>query len=421
MTAFQSKFLWGTATAAHQVEGNNINCDVWAEEHAEGSPYADKSGDAIDHYRLYREDIALLAKLGLNEYRFSIEWARIEPEPGYYSKSAIEHYRSVLQTCHDHGLTPIVTMHHFTSPRWLMRFGGWADAETPERFARYCEVVFTELGQQIPYTLTMNEVNLPVMLRELFENINFVPPVGIDAKSWVAPEWRKSAAAMCGTTVDRYFTFHMASDEHSIQVVKEAHRKAREAIKRVSPHTKVGLSMALPDIQSIPGGEEQAENVWNAYFRQYLPDIQEDDFFGLQNYTREIYGPNGQIPVAEGAEVTQMGYEYYPEALEGVIRKVARDLSIPVMVTEHGVATDQDERRIEFIQRGLRGVEACLADGLNIQGYMYWSAFDNFEWIFGYAKHFGIIAVDRSTQERRVKESARYLGSIARNNGILRT
>ncbi|MCM8710040.1 family 1 glycosylhydrolase [Clostridium sp. SYSU_GA19001] len=418
MKRFPENFLWGTATSAHQVEGNNINSDVWAEEYSDGSPYADKSGDAVDHYRLYREDIKLMAELGLKVYRFSIEWARIEPEAGYYSKSEIEHYKDVLKVCYDNGIIPMVTMHHFTSPRWLMRFGGWSNPQTADRFAKYCEVVFKELGSLIPYALTMNEVNLPVMLHELFVNFNFKPPVGIEAKTWTAPEWRQSAARSCGAAIDKYFTFHMASDEAAINIIKDAHRKAKEVIKRISPDTKVGLTLALPDVQSIEGGEALADKVWLKYFRQYLDAIKEDDFIGIQNYTREVYGPNGQVPLAEETEVTECGYEYYPEGLAGVIRKVAGELNIPIIVTENGIATQNDERRVEFIKRAVEGVYFCIADGIDVQGYLYWSTFDNFEWTFGYNMHFGVIGVDRLTQKRIVKDSARFLGNLAQNNGL---
>ncbi|MEW9050805.1 MAG: family 1 glycosylhydrolase [Neobacillus sp.] len=416
---FSRDFLWGSTTAAYQVEGNNVNSDFWAEEHAEGSPYKDKSGDTIDHYRLYREDIALMASLGLKAYRFSIEWSRVEPEPGQYSRSAIEHYRDVLETCYKHGITPMVAMHHFSSPKWLMRLGGWASPEVPDRFAKYCEVVFNEIGHLIPYVLTMNEINLPVMLREIFSRIGFIPPVGIDRDAWTAPKWRESAAKLCGTTIENYFTFHMISDESSIKVLKQTHMKARDAIKRIQPETKVGLSMALSDIQSIPGGEELAVQKWQSYFRQYLDIVEGDDFFGLQNYTREVYGPEGQVKPDEHAEITQMGYEFCPEALSNVIRKVSKDLSIPIIITEHGIATNDDERRVEFIRKALEGVHACLEEGYDIRGYFHWTTFDNFEWQSGYSMRFGLIEVDRSTQERKVKESGRYLGSISQTNSLI--
>lgn len=416
-TQFPYHFIWGAATAAHQVEGNNINSDAWVEEHAEGSPYAEPSGDAIDHYHRYREDIALLASLGLKAYRFSIEWARIEPEPGVYSLAAIAHYGDMLKACYDHGLVPLVTLHHFTSPRWLIGMGGWSNEETPMRFAQYCETVFEHLGDLIPYAMTINEINLPVSLKELFGNLGHTPPVGVDAKAWTAPKWREEAASKCGTTADNYWPFFSAYGERELRILMEAHRKARKVIKRVSPAAKVGLTMALPNVQAAPGGEEQAAKAWTGYFRQFLPAIREDDFLGLQNYTREIYGPEGQLPLGADAETTQMGYEYYPEGLAGSIRKVAEELPVPIIVTENGVAADDDGRRVEFIGRALKGLHACLEDGIDIQGYLYWSAFDNFEWYFGYAKRFGIIGVNRKTMKRTVKDSARFLGTIARNNG----
>lgn len=415
---FPESFLWGTATSAYQVEGNNHQSDMWAEEYSEGSPYKDLSDNAVDHYHRYKQDIELMASLGLNSYRFSIEWSRIEPEPGVYSKEEIEHYRDVIKVCYDNHITPVVTMMHFTSPQWLMRMGGWRNPKTADLFAKYCEVVFEELGQYIPYVLTMNEVNLPVMLKELFINLDFMPPVGMDAKSWTAPGWRESAALKCGTTVDQYFTFHMASDEVSLEIVKDAHRKARSVMKKINPLTKVGLSLALPEIQAVEGGEEHAAKVWHDYFGQFKSAIEGDDFLGVQNYTREIYGSQGQIPIAKGTEVTAMGYEYYPEALAGTIRNVAKELDIPVMVTEHGIATTDDSRRVEFIQRGLRGLHSCIEDGIEVLGYLYWSTFDNYEWTFGYEPKFGVIAVIRETQERQVKESGRVLGVISKNNAV---
>jgi beta-glucosidase len=416
---FPKQFLWGSATAGHQVEGNNDNSDFWAEEQVEGSPYQEKSGDAIDHYKLYKEDIALMSSLGLKVFRFSIEWSRIEPVPGQYSQAALDHYRDVLKTCYAYNMTPFVTMHHFASPKWLMQFGGWASPDVPERFAKYCETVFRELGHLIPYVLTLNEVNLPVMLRELFTSIGFIPPVGIDQNAWTAPQWREAAAKLCGATTDQYFTFHMISDENSMKLLHIAHEKARQAIKRISPDTLVGLSMALSDVQFIKGGEDLAAKKWHSYFEQYLPMIAEDDFFGLQNYTREVYGPNGQVQPDEKAELTQMGYEYYPEGLANVIRKAAEAISIPIIVTEHGIATDNDERRVEFIRRGLEGLQACLEDGIDIRGYLHWSTFDNYEWNSGYSKKFGLIEVDRTTLVRKAKESARFLGQIAQSSSLV--
>ncbi len=214
-------------------------------------------------------------------------------------------------------------------------------------------------------------------------------------------------------------TFHMIFEKTTIGLLIEAHQKARETIKKLNPKTKVGLSMALSDIQSIPGGEALAEARWQLVFGQFVSAVEEDDFFGLQNYTREVFGPKGQVRPIKDAELTQMKYEYAPDALGKVIRKVAQQLSLPIFVTEHGVATDDDSRRIDFIHQGLEGIRSCLEEGIELIGYLHWSTFDNFEWNSGYAMKFGLIEVDRATQERKAKESAKYLGHIAQINELL--
>ena len=151
-------------------------------------------------------------------------------------------------------------------------------------------------------------------------------------------------------------------------------------------------------------------------FRHYLPYIQGDDFLGVQNYTRTQYGPEGQLPCPEGAELTQMDYEFYPEALEHVIRKVHEDFHGDLIVTENGIATADDTRRVEFIRRALLGVENCLNDGIPVKGYCHWSLMDNFEWQKGFSMTFGLIKVDRATQERTPKASLNYLGSFSYGN-----
>jgi len=162
--SFPDGFLWGTATSAHQVEGGNVYNDSWLAEHLPGSHYAEPSGDACDHYHRYESDIALIAGLGLGAYRFSLEWSRIEPEDGEFSRAALDHYRRMLDACHEHGLTPFLTFHHFTSPRWIAAAGGWEERRTAERFARFCERAMRHLGDLVPYACTLNEPNLGGLL-----------------------------------------------------------------------------------------------------------------------------------------------------------------------------------------------------------------------------------------------------------------
>jgi beta-glucosidase len=166
-TPFPKGFLWGVATAAHQVEGNNINSDLWVLEHMKPSMYAEPSGDACDHYHRYKDDIAMVKRLGFNTYRFSIEWARIEPEQGLFSNAELEHYRRVLATCHEHGLLPMVTFWHFTAPRWFAALGGWEQPGAGDLFVRYTERAARHLGDLIGAATTFNEPNIPVLLQWL--------------------------------------------------------------------------------------------------------------------------------------------------------------------------------------------------------------------------------------------------------------
>lgn len=423
---FPDHFLWGAATAAHQVEGNNTNSDYWVMEQVPGGLFKEPSGDACDHYHRYREDIQLLADLGLNSYRFSIEWARIEPEEGVFAAEEIAHYRDMLLACRECGLTPIVTLHHFSSPRWLISAGGWLNEQTPARFASYVRKVVQELGDLLSYVCTINEANIMSValltidtrdrgLGEAETNA----PVGIQEQALRMPpalqNWFGRMAPRFNVRPDQLhpFILTMAPERH--QVILEAHKQAREAIKAVNPALQVGITLALPDLQSVEGGEERLRVVEQEIYLNYLEALHHDDFIGVQTYSRSIVGPHGVLPVPEGAERTQMGNEFYPEALEGTLRRVARHLSLPIMVTENGVATDDDSRRIEYIRRAVAGMQRCLADGLPIIGYQHWSALDNFEWMLGFDKHFGIIGVDRQTQERTVKESAYFLGNLAKS------
>ena len=424
---FNQNFLIGAATAAHQVEGNNKNSDCWALEQMKDSGYAEPSLDAVDHYNRYEEDIALMAEAGLNAYRFSLEWARIEPQEGVFEEAEIAHYRNVIRCCKKHGIEPIVTLHHFSSPKWLITKGGWEADTTPEDFARYTRYVMERLGSEIRYVCTINEANMGLQvaaiaqryLKQMMAKMNAsktdgTVQVGMNLEKMMAS---RQAAAVAQNMevfgVAKVESFTSPRTAHGDELILEAHKAARAVIRETAPHVKVGLTLSLHDIQALPGGEENAASEWAQEFTHYLPAIREDDFLGVQNYTRSRTDGSGVLPAPEGAELTQMDYEFYPEALENVIRRVAKDFAGDLLVTENGIATADDSRRIEFIRRALQGVQNCIADGLPVKGYCYWSLLDNFEWQKGYAMTFGLIAVDRKTQTRCPKDSLSYLGSCA--------
>lgn len=418
---YSKKFLFGAATAAHQVEGNNINSDYWAMEHMEYTSFNEPSGDACDHYNRYKEDIGLLAQAGLNAYRFSIEWARIEPQPGVYDDREIEHYREVLECCRDNGIEPIVTMHHFTSPKWLIEQGGWESEQAITRFAAYCQYVVDRLGGLMHYVCTINEANMGLQIAaiakqyarmmQVGQNADSNVQVGINLENPFMERMKKQAeenVTVFGTPQPQIFVGQRTKQGDLL--VMRAHQVAKAAIKSSHPELQVGITLSLHDIQAQPGGEAEAEREWNEEFLHYLPYIQDDDFFGLQNYTRTLIGPNGSLPVPHGAETTQMGYEFYPQALENVIRTVHKSLPLPIIVTENGVATDDDSRRIEFIRKAIDGVQKCRSEGIPVIGYCYWSLLDNFEWQKGYSMTFGLIEVDRKTKERKPKPSLCFMG-----------
>jgi beta-glucosidase len=410
VTAFPKGFLWGTATAAHQVEGNNVNSDFWLFEHLPETVFAEPSGDACDHYHRYREDIALLAELGFNMYRFSLEWARIEPEEGEFSHAMLEHYRRMLAACHEHGMTPMVTFHHFTSPRWLMASGGWEGENTPDRFARYCERTVQSLGDLIGAACTINEGNIAPLLTRA----GAISPLEQIRQA----RWWMAAAQRLGTPPDRLAPFFFVDSERVVDTVLKAHRRAAEAIKARSDRIPVGLTLAIPDIQAGEGGEAYATRMRHEILDVFLETLGGDDFVGVQTYSRTQFGPNGPLAPEKGMELTQMGYEFWPQALEATIRYAAATSGLPVIVTENGIGTADDTRRLEYIQRALQGVAHCLKEGLNVRGYTYWSAMDNYEWLHGYRPTFGLIAVDRKTQRRTVKPSGHWLGAVARANGF---
>ena len=402
--SFPDSFLWGVAGAAHQIEGGNVNSNSWVLEHVPGSPFAEPSGDACDHYHRYPQDIALIASLGFTAYRFSIEWARIEPEEGEFSLAALEHYRRMLAACHEHGLTPIVTYHHFTSPRWFAAKGGWEVLANADAFARYCERATAHLGDLIGAACTLNEPNLGLML----QHWGFMPPDNVIA----AAPWRAAAAKAVGS--DQFSAFPNCQHIPARDTFLKAHALAVSAIKSGGGDFPVGMTLALSDHQAVPGGEAHRDRIRRDVDDVFLDLAKADDFIGVQTYSRDRFDANGMLPAEEGVERTQMGYEFWPEALEATIRYAAGHTGRPVLVTENGIGTEDDSRRLEYVRRALEGVQRCLSDGIDVQGYCYWSVFDNFEWGMGYRPKFGLIAVDRVTQTRTIKPSAEWLGSVAR-------
>jgi beta-glucosidase len=409
VTQFPDGFLWGAATAGHQVEGGNVNADLWPLEWAENSIFVEPSGDACDHYHRYPEDVATLAALGFKSYRFSLEWSRIEPEPGYFSRAALDHYRRMVACCLDHEITPFVTLNHFTTPRWFAGIGGWGNSDAADRFGRYAARVAEHMGDLLSWVGTLNEPNLMDLLRYTGK-----VPMGAGERG-LGDAAEQTAAGLGGFDPARYRIGQVTA---GVDRMAQAHRQAVEAIKSGPGNAKVGWSLALVDLQATDDGGPPCEEARQRASIDWLEVARDDDFIGVQTYSRNLIGPDGAVPPPAGAMTMQTGWEVYPEALEHTVRLAAEHAGVPVLVTENGMATDDDTARIAYTKSALEGLARCLADGIDVRGYLHWTLLDNFEWMSGYAMTFGLIAVERESFARTVKPSARWLGAVARANAL---
>jgi beta-glucosidase len=403
--AFPKGFQWGVATAAHQIEGNNVNSDLWFLEHLKPTPFREPSGDACDSYHRFGEDIGIVAKLGLTTYRYSIEWARIEPEPGAYSVAEMDHYRRMAEACRKAGVRPLATFHHFSNPRWLSALGGWNDPATPDRFAAYAGWLTQGMGDLLDGVCTINEPN---GLVEEWALHGQKPDPGYAL-----------FAALAGKALgsSNFAALGMGDTIRTRDGLISGHKKARAAIKAARSELPVGITLALTDLTAAPGGEEFYHGVFEAARRPFYDAAKGDDFIGVQSYTRSRLGPAGPLPLSE--RVLPMGYEYWPQALEGCVREAARETGCPVLVTENGIGTENDAERIAYVDTALSGLRRCIQDGIDVRGYIHWSLLDNFEWLQGYRPKFGIVAVDRTSFVRTPKPSALHLSKIARSNGAI--
>ncbi|KRC62564.1 beta-glucosidase [Agromyces sp. Root81] len=386
-------FLWGAATAAHQIEGGNVNSTNWVDEYHPRATVSEPSGDACDSYHRYPEDIALLAASGLRAYRFSIEWARIEPEEGIVSLAQLAHYRRMIDTCRELGVEPIVTLHHFSFPRWWRARGGWAASDSATVFANFARIASSILTD-VSWVITINEPNMLVTNLE--------------------------------TTVDTGTGVNYPDDPDPVvaRAIAAAHRAAVDVLHEALPDAKVGWTVANQVYQAMPGWEAQRD-AWQ-YWREdfFLEQARDDDFIGVQSYLRTVIGPTdderGYGPQAwpQGTDVTLTGWEYYPEALGHALRHTWEVTGgVPMMVTENGIATSDDERRVAYTRGALIAMSEAMDDGCDVRGYLHWSLLDNYEW-GSFMPTFGLIAVDRATFERTPKPSLAWLGDIARSGAL---
>lgn len=380
-SAQQPAFVWGAATSAHQVEGNNIHSDWWAWEKA--TPGQTQSGLATDHYRVFREDFALARTLGHTAHRLSLEWSRIEYAPGRISHKALEHYREVLLELKTQELTSFVTLHHFTNPQWIARQGGWTNPATVSHFENYVRLVVAELGDLIDVWLTINE---PVVYATHAYWHKRWPP---QQRSWR----------------------HV---QQCLRCLAAAHRTAYQVIHRTYPLAQVGLAHSvvayLParSSSSLDRAVVATHDWW--YNHRFLHQTRgTHDFLGLNFYMTAEKGWQWTPPfvrtVAWHGAVSDLGWPIRPEGLTHVLRGMKR-YQLPIYITENGLADAADSRRAGYLRSHIRAVEQAQAVGVDVRGYFHWSLLDNFEWAEGFTPRFGLVEVDYQTQVRRPRPSA---------------
>ncbi len=403
---FPPDFLWGAATAAHQVEGDNRASDWWAFEQAGRLPFA--SGDACRHHQLFERDFDLARDCGHNAHRFSIEWSRIEPRPGEWDQDALEHYRKVVQALRARGMEPLVTLHHFTNPAWFAAAGGWLTGRSVARFGRYVEVVAGHLKDLVRWWITINE------------------PMVYAKNAFVAGNWppcRQGDWLAAGRVMR-----HMG----------QAHRQAYDILHRHRPDALVGFAHSAPLVVARAPARplDRAAASLRDLALNWLPVRlmagafgRPFDFIGLNYYCRALVYWQGKGTAAlfgrdwlqddQGAPraFSDIGWEIYPAGLKPQLARFAR-YGVPLLITENGIATRDEQQRTGFLRAHLRALADALAAGLPVAGYCYWSLMDNYEWSLGTGPRFGLFATDFATQQRSPRPAAAYFADVCRHNAL---
>jgi len=413
---FPAGFRWGASTAGHQIEGNNTNSDLWLVENLSPTIYKERSGDTCDSYHRWRQDIALLKAIGLNSYRMSIEWARIEPSPGQFSIAEIDHYKRVIGDLRAAGIEPVITFFHVAAPRWFAERGGWLNPESPDLFANYCDKAARALGDGIGIACTINEPQVGLTFRAIPMAAAYFKAQDERAKAIMAEAARRSGS-------ERFVTMDYPDIVGMTPQLMAAHEKGFAAIKAALPKVPTGVTLNLVDFAKANEGS-RTEDLQKLAYGGWMEVVKRSgDFVGVQTYTQMLIPgagaklpPPPPLPDPEPSDPRDSGKQ--PVALRNTVEYAYRQTGKPVFVTENGFQTDNDARRAWYIPRVLAELHKAIEGGVPVMGYMHWSLIDNFEWLQGYGPKFGLASVDRTTFKRTLKPSAAVYRQIVRANAV---
>src|SRR5215210_486718 len=444
---FPDDFLWGAATSAYQIEGSPTadggGHSMWHRfSHTPGNVWLDQTGDvACDHYRRYKDDVALMSELGLNAYRFSIAWGRIYPQgTGIVNKKGVDFYSRLVDELLAKGIRPNVTLYHWDLPEALDDRGGWLNRDIAEWFCDYAVTMFDALGDRVEMWSTLNE---PWVVTDGGYLSGVLAPG--HSNLFEAPIATHNLLRAHGGAVERFRSTRAAKKGKIGLVVNlEPKYPASQSPEDLAAVQRADAYMNRQYLDPVFFGKYPAE--MRDIFGEAWPEWSDDDmraikqpidFLGVNYYTRRVerYHPDylplrtKHVPQPQHS-TTDTHWEVFPEALTRVLLWVNERYGagkLPIYITENGAAfydpphtidgRVEDPLRVEYYRQHLRAAHEAMSKGVNLRGYYAWSLLDNYEWAHGYAKRFGIVHVDYQTQQRTIKSSGRYYSSVIRSKG----
>ncbi len=416
---FPRGFLWGTATASHQVEGNNTNNNWWAWEQRPGKVRnGDKSGLACDWWggRRWREDFDRAAAGGQNAHRFSIEWSRIQPTPDRWDEAAIDRYREMARGLHERGMLPLVTLHHYTDPRWLEELGGWSNPRVVELFTAYTLRVVEALKEYVTYWVTLNEPNALAVHAYLYGEF---PPGEKDLGKTLEVMTNQARAHAAA-----YLAIHKIQPQARVSIA--IHARPLLPLKTWSPLDRLAAGVTNSALNEFFPRVLTSGTARISAWRKQIPEAKNTlDYFGLNYYTREhvAFSPDpGQAFIRrvnpKDAELTPNGFFAIDPAGFHEVIKWASGFKLPILITENGIEDAEDHLRPRFILEHLHQMWRAVNENYPIKGYFHWSLVDNFEWDYGWGLRFGLWELDVDSQARCKRPSADMYAEICRENGV---
>lgn len=407
---FPKKFLWGAATSAHQVEGGTHNqwsvwelenakslaaqseyhfedLDSWQEIKSEAKdPNNYVSGKATDHYHRYKEDFALLQKMNMNAFRFSIEWSRVEPQEGTWNVEAIEHYKAYVADLKQRNIEPVVTLFHYTLPVWFSALGGFEKRKNIKYFVRFAEKILRELGTNVRYVITVNE---PEVYAYESYMLGYRPPGA-------------TSRLQCKRVLNNLAHAH----NQAAATIHGINRRYRVSVAKNSPYVYAGdnalLSRKYADFLQF---------VRDDYFLRKV--AKHCDFLGINYYFSDrVYGYRVHNP---DERVSDLGWDMSPANIQQALERLHEKYGLPIFITENGLADRSDENRQWWITQTLLGMQKAMDNGVQLEGYLHWSLLDNFEWDKGKWPRFGLAAVDYPTLDRTLRPSALWFGKVIKH------